>query len=181
MNATFAFCAIVITGWVSPGIEEPIAPSPETSPAQPSSRQPSYALSTGARPTRAVNEGAMSPPRMPVPPTDPRAFFRGDLPVPPTMNYSSTFPSAGMAGAAPRHAAGGQADNSGRRLPSQKPFDNYKPAPAESPYLLLNCPTDNGTISPYMTYVRPAQEQQRANLEFGGGTSSQAALPSYGP
>ena len=38
--------------------------------------QPTYAPSTGTRPTRAVNEGAMSQPRMPVPPTDPRFLPR---------------------------------------------------------------------------------------------------------
>ena len=130
---------------------------------------------------------------MPLPPTDPRVFFRDDLPVPPTMNYNSTFPVRGSTGAAaPRRAPAGPAEANNRRLASQKPFDNYKPEPAVSPYLLLNTPTANGTISPYMVLVRPAQEQQQAGLQFGGTTSSAgsalnqsvpgypAAVPSYG-
>ena len=86
-----------------------------------------------------------------------------------------------MAGTTPRRSPAGLAENGGRRLPGQKLFDNYKPTPAESPYLLLNSPSNNGTISPYMTYVRPAQERQQVNLEFGGAASGPVALPNYGP
>ena len=193
MNATLAFCAIAVAGWVSPGTEEPIAPLPENLDLQPSSQQLSHSQPTSTRPARERNEGAASQRRMPAAPTDPRVFFRDDLPVPPTMNYNNTFPVRGTTGAlATRRAPAGSADNNNRRLASQKPFDNYQSTPAVSPYLRLNSPTANGTISPYMVYVRPAQEQQQAGLQFGGMTSSAggtvnqpapgyaAAVPSYG-
>ena len=112
---------------------------------------------------------------MPLPPTF-RVFFRDDLPVPPTMNYNSTFPVRGSTGAAaPRRTPAGPAEANNRRLASQKPFDNYKPEPAVSPYLLLNTPTANGTISPYMVLVRPAQSNSRPVCNSAGRQAAQAA------
>lgn len=64
--------------------------------------------------------------------------------------------------------------------PAAKPFDSYTPAPATSPYMLMNSNTDNGTISTYNAYVRPALAQQQAiqneNLNAAGPVA-----PSYPP
>ena len=118
---------------------------------------------------------------MPLPPTDPRAFSYGDLPLPPTMNDAGTLPNAGM-GAEPRADSAGLAENSGRRLPGQKAFDHYNSAPATSPYLLLNNNTGNGTISTYTAYVRPAEDQQRANQEFDrAATNAEGVVEGTGP
>ncbi len=169
MNAVYAFCAIGMVGWVTP-TGETFPPSGDNSSAQPSVSQRSYPRPTGTRPARTTNEGDARPQRMPLPPTDPRAFLRSDLPLPPTMNETGTLPGAKSAGLGPRRDTAGLAENGGRRLPS-KAFDNYRSAPATSPYLLLNGATNNGTISPYVAYVRPAEEQQRGSQESDGPTS----------
>ncbi|MGO9115954.1 MAG: hypothetical protein ACLP9L_42660 [Thermoguttaceae bacterium] len=171
MNAMFAFCGIVIAGWVSPEFGEPIAPFPESTSVQPSRPEPprplaSYPQLTGTRPARAVNQGAMRPQRMPVAPTDPRTYSSSDLPLPPTMNDSGMLPSGGMDGLGPRRDLAGPAENGNRRLPNQKPFDHYRPGPTTSPYQLLDSTTNNGTVNPYMAYVRPAEQQQQANQEL---------------
>ncbi len=128
----------------------------------------------------------MRKPSMPVPPTDPRAFSREDLPQPPTMNYASTLPNAQRAGTGPRLNPAGQAENSVRHLTGQKVFDNYRPGPGTSPYLLLDGPSNNGTVSAYAAYVRPAQQQQQANQEFdrasgNSGNGLEQPAPSYPP
>jgi hypothetical protein len=107
---------------------------------------------------------------MPLAPTDPRALYRNDLPLPPTMNDADTLPSAKSAGLGVRRDTAGLADNGSHRFSNPKAFDNYRPAPATSPYLLLNSSTDNGTISTYTAYVRPAQDQQRASQELDAGS-----------
>lgn len=184
MNVIFASCAIAVAGWVSPQFQEPIAPTPEKSPAKASSPQASNSQTTGTRPVQANSGGGARPLSMPLPPTDPRAFCRDDLPLPPTMNDAGTLPSRGMAGTGPRRDASGQAENGGRRSQSQKAFSSYNVTPAVSPYMLLSSPTANGTISPYMAYVRPIQEQQRASQELdraasnaGGGGDQPAPYP----
>ena len=176
MNVIFAFCAIGIAGWVTPEAGEPnlyprLSPLRDNSPVQQSLPQRPYPQSTGARPARPTNKGAMRQQRMPIPPTDPRAFFRSDLPLPPTMNDSDTMPGAGTAETGPRRESAGLTDNGGRRFANQKAFGTYRSPPATSPYLLLNGNTNNGTISPYTAYVRPAEEQQQASQELGGPTS----------
>jgi len=70
----------------------------------------------------------------------------------------------------------GLADNGSRRLP-QKAFENYRPSPTVSPYTLLNATTDNGTVNPYMAYVRPAEEQQQFSQELGRAASNAANQP----
>jgi hypothetical protein len=129
-----------------------------------------------------MNEGAMRTSRMPIAPTDMRAFSRDDLPLPPTQNYAGTLPSTGLAGAGPRLTPAAPAENGNRRLPSQKPFENYRSPPAVGPYALLGANTNNGTLSPYMAYVRPAEEQQQV---FDRASNSENAAdqpaPSYPP
>ena len=69
-------------------------------------------------------------------------------------------------------------------MPPQKVFENYRAAPTQSPYALLNASTDNGTINPYMAYVRPQQEQQANQSERGAndsGNMSDQPAPSYPP
>jgi hypothetical protein len=133
-----------------------------------------------------MNEEVMRPPRMPIPPTDPRAFSRTDLPLPPTMNDSGMLPSAARAGIGPRLNPALLAENGVRRSLPQKAFENFRPSPSVSPYALLNSNTDNGTINPYMAYVRPAEEQQQASqeLERAPGKSGNGAnqpAPNYPP
>ena len=196
MNALFAFCTIVMAGAVSPGfgdtdspamaggvvaeLREPIAPARENLPV-PSFSQQSRQQSTSARPARTTNEGVKCMPAMPVPPTDPRAFARNDLPLPPTMNDSRMSSNTGRIGAGLRGSPAGLAENAGRRLPSQKPFENYRPSPPPSPYLLLDAPSNNGTVNAYTAYVRPAQEQQRASQQqfddAAGGTENAGYQP----
>ena len=168
MNPVFAFCAIGIVGWVSPEFAQPISPSRENRPVQ-----ASYYQSVAPRPAWTTNEGAMRQSRMPAPPTDPGTLSRSDLPLPPTMNDAGVMPNAGMAGSRPRHDPAGPSENGTGRSPGQRPFDHYKPSPATSPYLLLNSTTNNGTISTYNAYVRPAKEHNQErdgaanNLEDG--------------
>jgi hypothetical protein len=181
MNVIFAFCGVAILGWVSPDSGQPVAPLPERSlrdnlPAQPTSQpvspQRTYPQAVAARPPQVANEGFVRQPRMPVPPTDPRTYSYGNLPLPPTMNDSGMLPSGGMAPLGPRVNSGATAENGGHRPSNQKAFEHYRAEPAVSPYTLLNSNTDNGTINPYMAYVRPAQEQQQANQDFDRAASN---------
>jgi hypothetical protein len=102
---------------------------------------------------------------MPLAPTDPRMYSSGDLPLPPTMNDSGMLPSGGMAGLGPRRDLTASAETGNRRS-NPKAFDHYKPAPTTSPYQLLDSTTNNGTVNPYIAYVRPAEMQQQANQEL---------------
>ncbi len=163
MNAMVAFCGIVLAGWVGPDFTEPISPTPDKLPLKPARQQQSNPQSAGVRPARAVYDVAMRGPRMPVPPTDPRAYTNGELPLPPTMNDSGMMRNVGMAGMGPQQDG---ADNGGRRSTGQRAFDHYRAAPGTSPYMLLNGSTNNGTVNPYAAYVRPAQDQQRAVQEL---------------
>ncbi len=175
MNAMFAFCGIVIAGWVSPDLAEPIAPMPESSTAQPSRpqatrlqpsrQQPSYSQLAGTRPAQAMNQGSSRGQRMPMAPTDPRTFSNVDLPMPPTMNDSGQLPGSGMAGNGLNRDLVGPSENTSRRS-NQKAFANYRPGPTTSPYQLLDSTTDNGTVNSYTNYVRPAEERQQAQQEF---------------
>jgi len=113
-----------------------------------------------------MNERVTRQQRMPVPPTDPRAFVGENLPLPPTMNDAGTLPSAGRLGMGLRNDLTGMAESGDHRFSGAKAFEHYRPAPAVSPYQLINSNTSDGTISPYMAYVRPAQDQQRAGQEF---------------
>ena len=122
---------------------------------------------------------------MPVAPTDPGAFSRDDLPLPPTMNYGAAAPRLGRQAPAPRAESAGMVDN-GHRLPPHKAFDSYHPAPAVSPYMMLGAGTNNGTVNTYAAYVRPALDQQRANQEFERTAtdlenSSDQPAPTYPP
>ena len=157
-------------------------PAPATDPAMPESNQAATYQHAGARPVQAMNQGGTRPPRMPMAPTDPGAFHREDLPLPPTMNYGSASPGSA---AGPRQDLAAMPQNS-HHLPSQKAFDHYRPAPATSPYALLGASTNNGTVNTYAAYVRPAQEQQRANqqLERAANNSDSASdqpAPTYPP
>ena len=128
MNTALTFCAIFITGWVSPEFMEPIAPMPENSPprilpaAEKLPQRQSHPQLADARPARAANEEFVRPMRMPVAPTDPRVFSRSDLPLPPTMSDSGMLPST----VRPRLNTAVSGDNGGRRLPPQKVFENYR-------------------------------------------------------
>ena len=102
MNAVFAFCGLVVAGWITPESAEPISPMPEKSPAKPAWQQKTNPQSTAPRPARATNEGTMRGQKMPVPPTDPRTYANSDLPLPPTMNDSGMLRSVGPAGMGPR-------------------------------------------------------------------------------
>lgn len=118
------------------------------------------------RPAQAYTPGVMRTSRMPLAPTDPNALSREDFPLPPTMNHNSTSPGVGMTGTGQRLNSPGLAESGGYRAASQKPFGHYSSAPASSPYTLLSASTDNGTVNPYVAYVRPAQEQQQANQDI---------------
>ena len=195
MHAAFAFCAFVMVGAPSPEFLQPISPTPDNPPLQMPCPPLSSPQATGVRPAPAMNEGmpesnhaptyqpigtrragapnqgAMRKQRMPIAPTDPGALVRDDLPLPPTMNYAGTLPSRGMTGAGPRLSPADQAENSGRRASSQKPFDHYAATPTTSPYTLLGASTNNGTVNTYAAYVRPAMDQQQANQEFDRAAS----------
>jgi hypothetical protein len=129
-----------------------------------------------------MNEQAMRPSRMPIAPTDPRAFSRTDLPQPPTVNDSGMQSAMATGGAGPRVNSALFAENSSHRATNQKAFEGYRSTPATSPYTLLNANTDNGTINPYTAYVRPAQEQQQAghDMDRADGAADQPA-PLYPP
>jgi hypothetical protein len=115
---------------------------------------------------------------MPIAPTDPRAFSRADLPQPPTVNDSGMQSAAAMGGAGPRVNPALFAENSSHRPANQKAFEGYRSTPAISPYTLLNANTDNGTINPYVAYVRPAQERQQGDHDMErGGTDGAADQP----
>ena len=123
-----------------------------------------------------MNEGAMRPQRMPLAPTDPRNYSYGDLPLPPTMNDSGMLPSGGMAGLGPRRDLSGAAENGNHRS-SQKVFDHYRPGPTTSPYQLLDSTTNNGTVNPYIAYVRPAEERQQSSQELDRAMSNSDDQP----
>ena len=178
---------------ISPSRDEPTPPmlcppvsGPQSAAARPAraenerasgSNHAATSQQTGTRLARTTNEGVMRSQRMPMAPTDPNAFFRAELPLPPTMNYSGRSPSSGLAGAGQRLNAAGLAENS-RRLSNQKPFEHYASPPTTSPYALLGASTNNGTVDPYTAYVRPAQEQQQqANQEFDRSTSNAQNAP----
>jgi hypothetical protein len=166
MNTTLGFCAIVLAGWVSPELAEPERPLALNLSTQPALPQP-----TPKQPQWTMNRNAMRPLTMPLPPTDPRAFLRNDLPLPPTANCAGTLPGGENLGPAQRHDPAGPPASAGRSSAGQKPFENVKPTPTTSPYLLLYSSTNNGTISPYAAYVRPAQQQEQLNQ----------SAPNYGP
>ena len=101
------------------------------------------------------------------------------------MNGTGTPATVDITGSAARRDPQGPSDGNARRTVSQKPFERFTGGPGTSPYLLLDSPSANGTISPYMAYVRPAQEQEQANreIERGGSAdngSDQPALPIRG-
>ena len=130
-----------------------------------------------------MNEEVAHLSRMPLPPTDPRGYSRTELPLPPTMNDSGMLPNTGRFGLGPHLNPAGLAENSSRHALPQKAFENYRQSPSVSPYALLNASTDNGTISPYMSYVRPAEEQQQASQEMDRATNNAAnqPAPTYPP
>ena len=166
MNAMLALYGIVLAGWVGPEITEPISPTTEIRPEKPARQQQSHPQSAVARPIRTMSEGATRQPRMPVPPTDPRTYAYGNLPLPPTMNDSGMLPETGMGGMGPRNDLAASAENGGRRRPTKRLLTVTGPAPATSPFMLLNSTTNNGTINPYTAYVRPVQDQQRVSQEM---------------
>ena len=151
---------------------EPASPIPEILPREQSQPQPIH-----ARPAPAMNEEVAHLSRMPLPPTDPRGLSRTELPLPPTMNDSGMLPNTGRFGLGLHLNPPGQAENSSRHALPQKAFENYRQSPSVSPYALLNASTDNGTISPYMSYVRPAEEQQQASQEMDRATNNAANQP----
>ncbi len=190
MNAAFAFCAMVMVGSGTADFLQPISPSPENarplpSPPLPSASMPSppsqHPHLTGARQVHVMNQSIAHPLKMPIAPTDPGAFARNDLPQPPMQNYNATSPGTGWAGMAPRHDTASPTEN-GRRSSTQKPFDHYSTTPAVSPYTLLDANTNNGTVNTYSAYVRPLQEQERANheLSYEQNANNQPA-PTYPP
>jgi hypothetical protein len=180
MSSTIAFCAIVIAGWGSPELGESVSAPRDDLRPQRLGPQQSNPQSAMPRSDRLMNEGVMRPQRMPLPPTDPRAFVGDNLPLPPTMNDAGTLPGAGKVGSGLRHDLTGLAENGDHRFPSAKAFEHYRPAPAVSPYQLINSNTSDGTISPYMAYVRPAQDQQRANQELDRmGDAVDQPAPAY--
>ena len=83
-----------------------------------------------------------------------------------TNRYGLSTPSSPMASP----AAGGVA----------KPFDNYQPPSGYSPWLLLNQPTNNGTLSPYSAYVQPAMNQQNFNAHMSEQINGVPTMPRYG-
>lgn len=85
----------------------------------------------------------------PVPPVAPRASdYSGQLSV------TAIASQYGLGNnAAPIMSAGGGA----------KPFSDYQRPNGYSPWNLLNQSTNNGTLSPYTAYVRPAMDQQMFN------------------
>ncbi len=113
-------------------------------------------------------------------PTDPRTYSIGDLPLPHTMNDSGMLPGSSVAGGGLRRDLIAPAESANRRS-SQKAFGNYRPGPTTSPYQLLDSTTDNGTVSPYMAYVRPAEQQQQALQQFDRamGNGDDQPAPNY--
>ncbi len=172
MTPALVFCAIFTTGSVSAELVEKVTKSREISPAPAVRSELSSPRPTAKRSARTMNEGAMRPPLMPYPPTDPRAFVGGDLPQQPMMNVPSTMPTMAKAGLGLRTGAAGMAENAGHAMANQKTFGHHKPASAVSPWQrLYNQNTGNGTVNPYYSTIRPEEEQQRANQEFDRETS----------
>ena len=167
MCATSAFFAVFMVGWGPAEVGEPVAPLPSNPPARPMYSQQVQLAPASARQAAANYPAPMPQLRMPLPPTDPRVLASGYLPLPPTMTGAGTPATVDLAGPGTRHdQAVAPGDNGVRRSVPQKPFEHFAPAPATSPYLLLDSPTANGTMSAYMAYVRPAQEQLQTAREL---------------
>jgi hypothetical protein len=183
MNAAFAVCALVMSGWVSQDLRETAAPSPQnpTQNAQnPPARKPAAQQATrpaSNRPSRAEGNGRPSRPRMPLSPTDPRTYADTELPLPPTMDSSGPASNARTVANRPRYVAVAPRDSSDRRSANDKPFDHHRSEPAVSPYMLLYNSTANGTVSTYNAYVRPALAQQAE--QNGDETPAGQGTPSY--
>jgi hypothetical protein len=79
--------------------------------------------------------------------------------VPNTTNFtannsvSSITNQYGLGGTAPNPMMNSSAGGN-------KPYSDYQRPNGYSPWQNLNLPTNNGTISPYTAYVRPAMDQQ---------------------
>ena len=238
MNASFALCAIFVSGLLSQFVGEESAPSPQTiqnaslrTTTAPAVQRPANGQPANSRPARTSNQGYRGRPRMPLSPTDPRTFADADMPLPPTMEGAGLVQGGGMANIRPRFIPGTSGENVGRRSANEKPFDHfgsrqnaspyflvygnsaypananttsgtsatsvsspgdsigspvarpfdsYSNPPAISPYMLLNSNTDNGTISTYNAYVRPALSQQQA-IQNENLVPAGPVAPSYPP
>jgi len=167
MNSAFAFCAIAIVGWGSPDLDAPTSTQRQTQPSQALRSQQYPSQTTAPRQDRSyVGMPIRAPQRMPLPPTDPRAFVGDNLPLPPTMNDAGTVPGEGMVGMPPRRDFQAANDSGDHRYRTSRPFDHYRQGPTVSPYQLLDASTGGGTVNTYMAYVRPMQEQQRAVQDY---------------
>jgi hypothetical protein len=175
MNAVIAFCGLAAAGWVSPDLSQPIAPTRDSIPSQPSYSTQTYSPSNyprpsypqaSSRPVGRPSSGAVRrSSRIPFAPTDPRASSNENIPLPPTSSDPSYLPSAGNGGPAEHIGSQQMAENGGRHAGSQKAFDRYTSPPATSPYAMMSGSTADGTVDRYSAYVRPALDQQRVNQE----------------
>jgi len=117
---------------------------------------------------------------MPLAPTDPRMFSDSELPPPPTLDGSGMSMPVARVAAAPHYGQAGQ-ENGNSRSSGQKPFERYNPTPGPSPYLLLDSTTNNGTISTYAAFVKPALDRQRSSDNIGDDVPAGQGTPSYPP
>lgn len=181
MNAIIGICGIAMLGWAGPDFMEPISPVPEKPSTQPSYSQHAYHQTSGIRPAQPMNTGSGHRPKMPFAPTDPRTLAGEDFPLPPTMNGDGRSPNPVRAGPELRFRPADLARNGSHHTSNQKPFAQYNSGPTTSPYALLNASTADGTVSTYINYVRPAQDQERANQELdqAAGASEEQVAPSY--
>jgi hypothetical protein len=179
MNAIIALCGIAAAGWVTPYTPTDSDPSGAQNASQQAAAPPNYLRQSNPQFTPARSAGrvngqaaenhgqtqlaerstnnAQRRPRMPFPPTDPRALSGENFPLPPTMNENGFLPGAA---AGPHSNAAGLAQS---HSAPQKPFSHYSPPPGTSPYMMLNASTADGTVNTYTAYVRPALDQQREN------------------
>jgi hypothetical protein len=198
MHVWITYIGIAATGWISPDMSEPISPVRENVAGQHAYssqsngqaghlRQPGPQAGGARPPARPANATFRRPSRMPFAPTDPRALADDNIPLPPTQNETEYLPSAGNGGPQRYNSPAIVVSNAGNRSGAQKSFDHYNPNPSASPYMMLNASSANGTVNTYTAYVRPAEEQQRANQEEERamsnleGVAQPGPIPSYPP
>ena len=137
---------------------------------------------TGILPRTGQQAAPLQQPYMPLPPTNPGAASEAFPLLPPTgyspysssgrgrstgqQPYRQPYVSYAARQAADRLSRGAQ-----RRA---KPYSNYRPAPAISPYLNLfrfQAGEEFDNVNTYYTQVKPFVDQRFKNTQFGGQIS----------